>query len=392
MGKHKNAQAAKHRTIGIAGLIGLLQIQLGLVGCSQTDQNYIKYNGDWVESQEISEQVQDSLSEQTSGTGASEQSDSNLTSWQLSVQQALNNDVSVQSTRGIEKPERKLVEMHRKGVDHKAIENIAMVNYNYIKSITDLGSLDEFSVGSNYMSTIASLGDGHDLERYNAITEMLRYEPCIKISQLDNNEIDDFVYQIWYLPDQLMWTLQKEDDPNSNYYKMQKYKDLGETYIDINFKEDQQTSESKREEMHERSKRIVKYAEDNGMNTPELMSQFIICYLQFNQDYDYDTWDTEYDSQTAYGPLVTGKAICSGYSKAFIELMSTAGYESGIMQGLGKAGGAHAWNVIKTQDGEKVYIDVTESSANKASWDIGYDININAYTIEDEYWYKPYIE
>ena len=60
---------------------------------------------------------------------------------------------------------------------------------------------------------------------------------------------------------------------------------------------------------------------------------------------------------TAYGCLVEGKAVCSGYSKAFQLLMKNLKIECGICSGIAKKE-RHAWNYVKL--GMNYYwIDVT---------------------------------
>ena len=60
---------------------------------------------------------------------------------------------------------------------------------------------------------------------------------------------------------------------------------------------------------------------------------------------------------TAYGCLAEGKAVCSGYSKAFQLLMKSLQIECGICSGIAKRE-SHAWNYVKL--GKNYYwIDVT---------------------------------
>lgn len=60
---------------------------------------------------------------------------------------------------------------------------------------------------------------------------------------------------------------------------------------------------------------------------------------------------------TAYGCLVNGRAICQGYSEAFVYMMNMLGIESGMCSG--RAGTeSHAWNYVRI-GGDYYWIDVT---------------------------------
>jgi len=61
---------------------------------------------------------------------------------------------------------------------------------------------------------------------------------------------------------------------------------------------------------------------------------------------------------TAYGCLVEGEAVCSGYSSAFQHIMNKLCIECKRVSGTGMNGESHQWNIVKI-DGENYYIDVT---------------------------------
>ncbi len=62
-------------------------------------------------------------------------------------------------------------------------------------------------------------------------------------------------------------------------------------------------------------------------------------------------------SNSAYGALIEGNALCGGYSRAFSLIMHELGIESFYVNGEAD-GGPHAWNVIKL-GGEYYHIDLT---------------------------------
>lgn len=66
------------------------------------------------------------------------------------------------------------------------------------------------------------------------------------------------------------------------------------------------------------------------------------------------------DSFTAYGALINGKCVCSGYAAAFKLLCDTAGLDSIVVTGILDGGLSHAWNKINL-DGEWQIVDVTNN-------------------------------
>ena len=84
------------------------------------------------------------------------------------------------------------------------------------------------------------------------------------------------------------------------------------------------------------------------------------CYFTFvlsaGVQYDYSEEYPKYDYQ-AYGALVKGTAVCSGYAQAFYRLCRDAGISCWYCRGT-VPDGRHAWNMLDTESGP-VYIDVT---------------------------------
>ena len=66
-------------------------------------------------------------------------------------------------------------------------------------------------------------------------------------------------------------------------------------------------------------------------------------------------------SQEAYGILVMGTAVCTGYAESFTVMAEMAGLETVIITGTdtsGETGGDHAWNKVLI-DGEWLLVDTT---------------------------------
>ena len=77
---------------------------------------------------------------------------------------------------------------------------------------------------------------------------------------------------------------------------------------------------------------------------------------------DYICENTEYDKEaslghTAFGALVSGKALCEGYAKAFKLLCNKANIECDLIVGYAENTG-HMWNSVNI-DGKHSFVDVT---------------------------------
>ena len=105
----------------------------------------------------------------------------------------------------------------------------------------------------------------------------------------------------------------------------------------------------------------------NGKGSLYEKITYIHDYIVDNTQYDKETYkkisNTKiskemYEATTAYGCLVSNKAVCSGYSAAFQLLMQELGVQSGRVSGRKTNGESHEWNYILL-DGDYYYVDVT---------------------------------
>ena len=96
---------------------------------------------------------------------------------------------------------------------------------------------------------------------------------------------------------------------------------------------------------------------------------FIPDYLAENCSYDFEllelivskSEDFDRSGTTAYGCLIDGSAVCSGYSAAYQVLLNRLGIVCGRLDGESFGSGetvAHEWNYI-CLDGEYYYVDLT---------------------------------
>ena len=101
---------------------------------------------------------------------------------------------------------------------------------------------------------------------------------------------------------------------------------------------------------------------------------FVHDYIITSTEYDYDglseAQKTFHDANSeyiysAYGCLVNGKAVCSGYAKAYQLVLRNLGIECTYITGSANSG-LHAWNCIKL-DGDTYFVDVTWDDAQFSS-------------------------
>lgn len=74
-------------------------------------------------------------------------------------------------------------------------------------------------------------------------------------------------------------------------------------------------------------------------------------------------------SQEAYGILVDGTAVCTGYARAFQLLAQASGLQSVVVTGIANGGittGGHAWNRVWV-DGQWLVVDTTWDDADDAN-------------------------
>lgn len=113
----------------------------------------------------------------------------------------------------------------------------------------------------------------------------------------------------------------------------------------------------------ERMQKIESIARQIRQSLPENADDFakakaIYDYLIENCDYDYDyTGNSQQEAQTnasyADGALVDGKAVCSGYSRAFKLLANKLGIACMCV-----SNSDHEWNIVRI-GGDYYHIDVT---------------------------------
>lgn len=96
---------------------------------------------------------------------------------------------------------------------------------------------------------------------------------------------------------------------------------------------------------------------------------FVHDWIALNNTYDDD--DTALHNHVAYGAIMTGTAVCEGYTRAMQLLLNEMDIENYTVSGTSKGVG-HTWNVIKLDDGSWYQTDVTWDDQGDRESDIFY--------------------
>lgn len=86
-------------------------------------------------------------------------------------------------------------------------------------------------------------------------------------------------------------------------------------------------------------------------------------YIIKNCEYEDNPSKSDSEPYTCYGALVSGRAVCQGYTKAFQLLLSEVGINSVNVSGFGE-NVEHIWNAVRL-DGDWYYTDVTWDDSDK---------------------------
>ncbi len=107
---------------------------------------------------------------------------------------------------------------------------------------------------------------------------------------------------------------------------------------------------------------IVQEAKQQGGTFEQVLSVYEAIIRGTEYDKQLAESDVSADlGRSAYGCLVDGKTVCSGYALAFNMVMKELGYECGVefdTLGMSSLSDGHVWNYAKL-DGEYYYFDLT---------------------------------
>ena len=197
-------------------------------------------------------------------------------------------------------------------------------------------------------------------EIYNELLEMIQQK---KTEFLITDKNTDMVVKVYntVIDDhpEFFWL-------NGSYsYQTTTYQDRTETVIKPAEQFDADIISRMGNELDRDVSRIVSMVQNEVNDIDKVL--YVHDYLVDNIEYDNDTYreisygadsGVIYVASTAYGGIVSGKAVCSGYSAAFQMIMQRLGIPCGRVSGSKVGGGNHEWNYILL-DGDFYYIDVT---------------------------------
>ena len=141
--------------------------------------------------------------------------------------------------------------------------------------------------------------------------------------------------------------------------------------IYVAYDDDNVTQARKQKEIQDKLGEVISQIVTPGMTDEEIelaINQYLCDTITYDEDALANAEENNFlhvdesfnDSFTAYGALMNGKCVCSGYAAAFKLLAESAGLESIVVTGILDGGLAHAWNKVKL-DGDWQIVDATNN-------------------------------
>lgn len=163
-----------------------------------------------------------------------------------------------------------------------------------------------------------------------------KFEPSVTLkSEIDKDDIADLFYELllenkqyYYVSSEITYTYSTKTD-------------LIHT-INFNYCMDRDTARSTRTAFNNAFKSYITKVDKKWTDLQKCI--FIHDALIMNCKYDTTVQKMSY---TAYGALVSGKAVCQGYSLAYAQLLSELGIECTVAYSLKDN---HMWNCVKIGD------------------------------------------
>lgn len=130
-----------------------------------------------------------------------------------------------------------------------------------------------------------------------------------------------------------------------------KYKDSGQV-VEVGIQYGRNAGDVPSDQFISRTQSVIAEAEQLGSDYERL--KYIHDWIVNNTTY---TKTGSLSKSEADGPVVYGSALCEGYSKAFMYMAQSMGYECVCIVGT-SGGGAHMWNMVKI-GGSWYHVDTT---------------------------------
>lgn len=143
----------------------------------------------------------------------------------------------------------------------------------------------------------------------------------------------------------------------------------------VSYDDDSATQARKQKEIREKIEEIIAQIVTPGMTDREIeiaINQYLCDSITYDEDAldnaeanDFIYVDASFnDSFTAYGALINGRCVCSGYAAAFKLLSEAAGLESIVVTGILDGGMSHEWNKVK-MNGSWHIVDATNNDMDR---------------------------
>ena len=207
-------------------------------------------------------------------------------------------------------------------------------DFMYVKNVDDF---IPYSLGDlrNIFYTI--INNGWDDFTFYCPSE---YETCVKDVQEFSND------------DVLLTTVNNYANPYNSFVSIQTtFDDSGEVNIKLNKVYDNETINKINNEIDKIINENIK-EEMSNKDKIKVVHDYIINKAEYDKVRN-EKGDSEFASNTAYGPLFEGKAICSGYADAmalFLDKLNIKNYKI--------ASKTHIWNAVFLDD-KWVHLDLT---------------------------------
>ena len=212
----------------------------------------------------------------------------------------------------------------------------------------------------------------NEKKAYICVLEQVENHPeYIKIPELTQSEFNDVFFAV------------KNDNPDilcfSDSCNMVSY--MSATFLQMNYSYDTDVCGKMKEELILKVDEIVQNINTDDQYSAEL---YIHDYIVENCVYS----DDSKNSSNAYGCLVENQAVCSGYSRAAMLLLSEAGIDSLLVGGTGitteSDNISHMWNLVWI-DNVPYHLDVTwddPTTANNATSHMFFNLTTESITYD----------
>jgi len=121
---------------------------------------------------------------------------------------------------------------------------------------------------------------------------------------------------------------------------------------------------------------VTKGYSDSEYKTALAFHDFIILAIDYAYEADGITPEDDEWAHSIIGVFDKGTGVCESYAKTFQLLLNYCEIENVIVSGVASSGTGsepHAWNMIKLDDGNWYWCDLTWDDTPKFAWGISYD-------------------